>query len=244
MKDFFDFLRDVAPYDRDDATVARLNRRHALIVEPFVPWLKGARVLDLACHDGRWSYALAAAGAAEVVGVEGRQELIDRFAHFPQTGFKGRVSLRRDDIFADLEARRARGERFDVVALYGIFYHVMDHFRLLRLVKALGPKLVIIDSEFMDVDNPMIQLVRNDVTNHLNAIPIGDERFLVVGVPSRRATDAMAESLGYRPVWVDAEAIVGDDRRGVQDYFRARNRKIRATCALLPEAAGEGAAAP
>jgi predicted RNA methylase len=43
---------------------------------PFASEISGARVLDLASHDGRWSYAFAGVGAASVVGIEGRQEMI------------------------------------------------------------------------------------------------------------------------------------------------------------------------
>jgi hypothetical protein len=49
------------------ATVRRLTKRHALVVAPFVDDLRGARVLDLGAHDGRWCHAFAAAGAREVL---------------------------------------------------------------------------------------------------------------------------------------------------------------------------------
>ena len=133
MTEFFDFLKDIPPYLENGAMVQRLNNRHRLLIQPFLPQISGGRVLDLACHDGRWSYALAAAGAAKVEGVEARAELIERFKAFPQRDFKPRVKLHCNDIFADIEARLARSERFDVVAVYGIFYHIMDHFRLLLL---------------------------------------------------------------------------------------------------------------
>lgn len=66
----FDFLKDIGEYRENDTSVHRLNQRHKLIVDPFREQIVSARVLDVACHDGRWSYVLAAAGAAEVVGVE------------------------------------------------------------------------------------------------------------------------------------------------------------------------------
>lgn len=68
MSGLFDFLTELPPYDDNETTIYRLNQRHKLIIDPFGPQIEGARVLDIAAHDGRWSYALAAAGAAEVVG--------------------------------------------------------------------------------------------------------------------------------------------------------------------------------
>jgi 2-polyprenyl-3-methyl-5-hydroxy-6-metoxy-1,4-benzoquinol methylase len=191
-------------------------------------------VLDIAAHDGRWSYALAAAGAAEVVGVEARAELIARFDAFPDRDFKARVRLECNDLSADLEARVAAGERFDMVALYGIFYHVMDHFRLLKLISQLGPRLIVIDSEFIKGDNAMIQVLREEVSNPLNAVTdVPGQTHTVVGVPSFRATEFMAAALGYEHVWVEHDLILGEDRRGMKDYFR-EGRKVRGVCALTP----------
>lgn len=235
MPGIFDFLSDLPPYSEDDFTLRRLGARHKLIIDPFQPQIEGARVLDIACHDGRWSYALAAAGAREVIGIEARQELIDRFAAFPDTAFKRNISLRQGDLFEALEALVAQGERFGVVALYGIFYHVMDHFRLLGLLRALAPQLIIIDSEFIMNDNAMIQVLREETSNPLNATgTLPGISHTVVGVPSRRATEFMAEALGYETTWINQALLLDtEDRKGMKDYFR-EGRKQRGTCALTP----------
>ena len=124
-----------------------------------------------------------------------------------------------------------------MVAVYGIFYHIMDHFRLLSLIRRLGPGLIIIDSEFITLDNAMIQVLREDVSNPLNAVSdVSGITHTVVGVPSRRATRFMAEALGLELNWVDHESILGEDRQAVQDYFRD-GRKARATCSLTPAGA-------
>lgn len=83
---FFDFLNEIEEYD--DTSIARMKLRHSYLVEPFEKDIQGARVLDIAAHDGRWSYALAAAGAAEVYGIEARSELIEKFANYPERDFK------------------------------------------------------------------------------------------------------------------------------------------------------------
>ncbi len=237
MSGLFDFLRRLPPYEDNDTTIHRLAQRHRLIIDPFAPQIEGARVLDLAAHDGRWSYALAAAGAREVVGVEARQELIDRFANFPQTDFKSKVHLHCNDIYAELETRAKAGEQFDVVAVYGIFYHIMDHFRLLSLIRQLSPGLVIIDSEFIILDNAMVQILREEVSNPLNAVTdVPGKTHTVVGVPSRKATGFMADALGFDITWLDHDLILGEDRRGMHDYFRD-GRKVRGTCALSPAGA-------
>lgn len=233
----FDFLADLAPYAEAPAAIARLNNRHRLLIDPFAPQIAGARVLDLGAHDGRWSCALARAGAAEVVGVEARRGLIDRFAAFPDTdGAATRVRPVCNDLFAELQARADAGECFDVVALFGIFYHVMDHFRLLGLVRRLSPQLVVIDSEFIEADNAVIQVLREAVDNPLNAVTDVPGRVeTVVGVPSRRATEFIAAAQGFDLVWLDHAMLLGDNREGMQDYFR-NGRKRRHVCALTPAA--------
>lgn len=235
MTEFFNFLREIPPYSETANGIKRLNQRYKLVIEPFLPQINGSRVLDLACHDGRWSYALAAAGAREVVGVEARKELLDRFESFPDNHFKARVNLICDDLFSDLEARNTRGETFDVIALYGIFYHVMDHFRVLSLVSNLRPSLIIIDSEFIVTDNAMIQVLKEEVSNPLNAISKGpNQTHTIVGVPSKRATEFMANALNYNTFWVDHALLLRGDRGGMHDYFRD-GRKIRHTCGLFPQ---------
>ncbi|MDJ0631184.1 MAG: class I SAM-dependent methyltransferase [Rhodobacter sp.] len=231
---FFDFLADIPPYDTGKS-LTRLNKRYALIVAPFAEALEGARVLDLAAHDGRWSYALAGAGARQVIGVEARGGLFARFARYPETAFKSRVELREGDVFEALEQFGRDGETFDVVAVYGILYHIMDHFRLFRLIRALRPGMVIVDSEFMTARNPMIQLTLERTEFDINAAPqVDGQEKAIIGIPSRRAMEKITEVLGFRCDWVDVDAIIGGDRSALSDYFRD-GAKRRGTCVLFPE---------
>ena len=55
----------------------RLNLRHRAIIERNRDILAGARVLDIASHDGRWSFAALKAGAAHVTGIEARHDAVD-----------------------------------------------------------------------------------------------------------------------------------------------------------------------
>ncbi|MBI1219638.1 MAG: DUF1698 domain-containing protein [Rhodobacteraceae bacterium] len=231
---FFDFIDTIDAYKDHRGPVARMNHRHAHIVLPFLDDIRGARVLDLAAHDGRWSYALAGAGAAHVVGVEARPELIARFPEFPDPALRARVELRCNDIYAEMEADIARGVSYDVVAVYGILYHVMDHFRLFQLVRRLRPKLVIVDSEFNTRPNPMIQLIRERTDNVLNAVPQFDgQEVALKGVPSFLAMEAIAEALLYDITWIDWTDLPEGQRGAVGDYFRTTNMR-RGTCALRP----------
>lgn len=216
------------------ADVARMDSRYGFIIEPFVPLIAHAKVLDIAPHDGRWSYAFAGAGAAEVHGVEGRRALIKQYEDFPETDFKQRVAFTHGDLYAELDRLIAQNAQSVVVAFFGISYHVMDHYGLLARVKLLKPKVIIIDSDFMSKPNPMIQITRESTDNVLNATGIieGQDETLV-GIPSVGAMERFAVVLKYRLVWSDWDSLAKDERRGMRDYFRD-TQKCRRTCALYP----------
>ena len=237
MSSFFDFLAGMPRYEgREEASEIRLNIRRDFIVTPFEEELRDARVLDLASHDGRWSYALSAAGAREVVGIEGRGELIERFTQFPDTEARARVRFIEGDIFEQLEKLVDAGETFDVVAVYGIFYHVMDHYRLLRLIAGVKPKLVIIDSEFLIQGGSFIRVTVEDTRKILNAIPNDANQVMAPkGIPSRKAVDVMADTLGFTTEWVDWNKLPEDQRSKVRDYYRQKpSLNRRGTCVLRP----------
>jgi hypothetical protein len=61
---FFDFIADLPHYHDHTAPVPRMNKRFEALIEPNKDVILGAKVLDLASHDGRWCYAFAGAGRA------------------------------------------------------------------------------------------------------------------------------------------------------------------------------------
>ncbi len=236
---FFDFLSGQELYADDPASVKRMNTRHKHLIEVFKDEIDGSRVFDIASHDGRWAYAFAGAGARQVVGVEARQHLIDLFDNYPDAALRNKVDLRCNDLFQELEHQVALGETYDVVSVFGILYHIMDHMRLLKLVRALQPKLVIVDSEFMLRPGAIIRMVREKTDKRLNAAPqIEGQEVAAVGYPSFRAMNMMADVLGYDIEWVDWDLHPEDDRVGVRDYYRKKGKR-RGTCALWPRDRGK-----
>ena len=198
---FFDFLADNPRYAGKRLNLNRLNQRHEFLVEPYAAELAGAKVLDLASHDGRWSYALSAAGAASVLGIEARADQIEQFAAYPDGETKSRVTLVHGDVYDELPKLVARGDTFDVVAMFGFFYHVMDHYGLLKLVKQLAPGLVVIDSEFHLAPEATIRLAVEPTDSPLNSIAHEpDQKIVPVGIPSRAGAEVMAARSATRRV--------------------------------------------
>jgi 2-polyprenyl-3-methyl-5-hydroxy-6-metoxy-1,4-benzoquinol methylase len=231
MSDFFDFLRQ-GRYE--DAGVRRLNIRYDHIISPLEPEIVGARVLDLGSYDGRWPYAIAAAGARSVLGIEGRADLIAEFAAFPDRPYKGNVNLIQGDFIVAMDDLIARGETFDLVFCLGVFYHTMQHYRMMLQMAALKPKVIVIDSVFSTAKEPVIHMVRNDTSKNLNSIPdFEGQAWNPAGIPSLRALRMMALSTGYAMNLVQW-SVEQEKRRSVSDYFDKLKGRRRHTVVLRP----------
>ena len=231
---FFDFIAELPHYHDHTAPVPRMNKRFEVLIEQHQADISGARVLDLASHDGRWAYAFAGAGATAVVGIEGRSDMVEKFSDYPDAALKSKVELRVGDLYERMEEAISNGETYDVVGVFGILYHLMDHFRLFQLILRLKPKLVIVDSEFLLRPAPIMMLISERTSNVLNAIPQfeGQDRALKA-VPSFKAMEKIAEALGFGIEWHDWANRAPDDRRGVSDYYREKDMR-RGTCVLRP----------
>jgi 23S rRNA (cytosine1962-C5)-methyltransferase len=77
----------------------------------------GRRVLDGFCYSGGFGLHAARAGAAEVVGIDGSEPALALARENARLNGLGNVSFVRADVFADLDDRARRGERFGLVVL-------------------------------------------------------------------------------------------------------------------------------
>jgi predicted RNA methylase len=198
----------------------RLNSRYVTFIAPNKEKYRGKRVLDLASHDGRWSFAALKAGAAHVTGIEYRQDTIDKSRYIIKDDLRDSVRFIQGDIFEQLQKLLDAGEKFDVVQCFGIFYHVMDHHRLLRMMTSCGADLITIDTSLIDSDEPIIKLKAEPVERFLNAAPVYDgQESALVGVVSRKGIEMLAEDVGYKvryEPWLRENYPVRD---GLWDYF-------------------------
>ncbi|WP_277593595.1 class I SAM-dependent methyltransferase [Pseudomonas chlororaphis] len=191
----------------------RLNSRFKAIIERNKAKLEGKRVLDIASHDGRWTFAALKAGAAHVTGIEPRQELIDNArSTFSSYGVPDdRYTFECGDIFD-----RIRGKKFDVVLCLGFYYHTIRHAELLDLIERTGADFVVIDTEVTPTADQILvgkssdpRLVYgNPYGIQLLVDPVDEQQMAwtdsmtrngrtVVGRPSRAAVDFLANHFGY-----------------------------------------------
>ena len=131
----------------------RLNLRYEAIFAENRDVFAGARVLDIASHDGRWSLAALKTGASHVVGIEARPELVaNAEATFEHYGIvRDQYRFVAGDIF---EAVADVDMRFDVVLCLGFLYHTLRYNELMSKISRLRPHHLIIDTEVIPRTSP------------------------------------------------------------------------------------------
>ena len=201
----------------------RFHQRHKAIMGANGRLFEDARVLDLASHDGRWTFAALKSGARYAVGVEAREELVRRgretFAAYGVKPTQGRLLV--DDVETYLASPEA--ESFDVVLCLGFFYHTMHHMRLLELMTATGARTFIIDTAVAPSDLPVIGLYTERVSDFRNAVDHAGTGAaeVPVGVPSRSALRMMLAYLNFDLTEIPWQHVC-DDWAECQDYETGR----------------------
>jgi hypothetical protein len=222
---FFDDHPEFSETSTTAATVGRLNLRHRAIIDSHRDLLRGARVLDIASHDGRWSFAALDAGAAHVTGVEGRADLVDNArGTFAAKGIaQERATMIAGDVHDVLTA--GVGE-MDVVLCLGFLYHTLRYPELLAGIRSTGARHVIVDTKVLpNTARPVVRVRPNPVA--IQSMAVAD-RFshgpkTMVGVPSASAVEQMLQIYDYRVVSrTDWAALIADhpdlDDDELQDY--------------------------
>jgi len=192
----------------------RLNARYYALIHENRARIEGARVLDLASHDGRFSFAALRAGAAHVVGIEHDPRLVqaaaEHLAHY------GVPAERYDFVAGDLFERIRATEPCDVVFVFGIFYHVNDHMRLLTLLAELDARTLIFDTNVSTKPDAVIEL-RAPIAG--SPPPPGSQ---LEGWPTRAALEAMWSSFGWTYEFFDWRAAGLSDHPKLDDYAGGR----------------------
>jgi SAM-dependent methyltransferase len=124
----------------------RLNWRCEMLLTRNRAILENARVLDLASHDGRFSYACLQLGARSITGIEGRPHLVEN----ARENLKGlgidesRFRFEVGDIFEWLP--KFEPGSFDVILCFGFLYHTTRQVEFFQQMERLAPRHLILDT--------------------------------------------------------------------------------------------------
>jgi SAM-dependent methyltransferase len=211
--------------------LARLNLRHTAIIESNLDAIRGRRVLDIASHDGRWSFAALQAGATHVTGVEARDDnvaaAIETMAEYGIA--KDRYRFIVDD--ANEAIAKLTSDDFETIFCFGFLYHTMHHMLVLSAIARLHPKDIIIDTGVCLDNDPVVRLVEEDSGSRSNSMKSGYEAsdWVLAGYPSVAALEMMLEHVGYGKIeyydW-SARDIAGLPQ--MINYYDGRRITLRA----------------
>lgn len=220
----------------------RLNARYRAIIEENRSSFVGARVLDIASHDGRWSFAALDAGASKVVGIEARPDLVQAAAENMEAlgADKDRYEFRSGDMFGDATLFQ---QEFDVVLCLGIFYHTMRHVELLDLINRTNAKTLILDTMVTPADEPIIEVKLEGIASPANGtdhMSVRNDQ-IPVGYPSPAAVEILLHHFGFDVRRIDWDGLltaldIKADRSAMQsagnpvgDYARGQRATFIAT---------------
>jgi len=212
------------------ATPRRLNLRHQGIIEANAGVLAGARVLDLASHDGRWSFAALKAGARHVIGVEAREELVDAAnAVFVEQGVPAEdFTFVAGDMFQVL---RERDFEVDVVLCLGFIYHTLRYGELFSAIADTGARHCILDTKVEVSEEPVIRLFSNRTERRANAAEddLSKGGRTLAGYPSVAALELMLDVYGFDvEEQFDWPALLASQRgKGLSGYSTGERVTLR-----------------
>lgn len=144
----------------------RLSWRAEILINRQKSAFAGKKVLDLASHDGRFSYAALAAGATYVVGVEGRQKHVDHaFSNLAMLGYdRSRCQFICSNLVDYL--RTVEPGSFDTVLCFGVMSHLIEHVEVIREIRRINPSCFILDTAVAREQRNTRERHRNFRVNH------------------------------------------------------------------------------
>lgn len=177
----------------------RLDLRHLGIIKENQDILQGRSVVDIASHDGRWSYAALDAGAAHVTGIEGRQHLIDNTNKtFAAKGVpESQFTMIQGDVHEKLLDPEVQG---DVVLCLGFLYHTARYVELMAGIRSTGAEHVIVDTRVLqNVEGPLVEMRTEGTVAESVAIKdrYAQGKRVISAVPSEAAVVLMLDAIGY-----------------------------------------------
>jgi 2-polyprenyl-3-methyl-5-hydroxy-6-metoxy-1,4-benzoquinol methylase len=228
LQGFFDANSGFLTSSHTAATANRLNERHRAMIESNRDIISGCRVLDLASHDGRWSFAAAQSGASYVLGIEARPHLVaaarEHLSHRP---ISHRLEFRTGDVMSELPQLT---EAFDTVFCFGFLYHMIDHMALFRAIRRLNPRHLVIDTEISTQPGAIIEVWEEaiDVESAAAFADAGSPGLALKGWPTKSALEMMLNGAGFGEIrywdWKKAGVKCWAD---LKDYYLGQRVTIR-----------------
>jgi hypothetical protein len=177
----------------------RLNLRYEAIIGENADVFPDAQVMDIASHDGRWSFAALKSGAANVVGIEAREDLVrtasENLEHYGVESASYRFIA--GDVYSVLAQEAFEA---DVVLCLGFLYHTLRYNELLHRIRGIDPRYLIIDTVIVPEEERPIVLLHTEKGDPVKSAardPFSHGGKKLVGRPSVPALDLVLAAYGF-----------------------------------------------
>jgi len=198
-KHFFDSFAEFYNTSNTSSFPNRLNNRYLALIQSNKKIISNSSILDIASHDGRWSFAALKNGASNVIGIEAKENLVKNsrknmeLYQIP----KEKYHFITGDIFNEIQ--KIQPKTIDVVFCFGIFYHIMNHMLLLSEIKKLQPKYLLLDTVVNRSKQSDILLRKEDSEEEGSGIrsDFSSDSNIIIGSPSKSALELMLKSFGF-----------------------------------------------
>lgn len=243
-KDFSFFEKDSVFFEssKTSAPPNRLNNRGYFLIHKNKHLFENKKILDLASHDGRFSYQCIKANCRFVLGIEFKKHLIENAKkNFSKLKIpKSKFKFVQGDALEQIS--KLPDKSFDVVLCLGFFYHCIYHLPLLKEMKRVARDCLILDTNIVLVPTRLdkffwlfgklcpraIRILR---TNGVMAVMFdgGKEGSAansvfngLVGVPNKEALEMMLRAAGFSFEYLDTKPFNNNwqDLRGYKNGSR------------------------
>jgi ubiquinone/menaquinone biosynthesis C-methylase UbiE len=116
---------------------------HQIMRQTFNSDFASVNCVDLACHEGYFSFKLAQMGCKNVLGIDARKKHIDDAMFLNQ--IYGHANVR--FLEGDVQGGISTSEQFDFVLMFGILYHLENPIGALRLAYRLTRVVCLIETQ-------------------------------------------------------------------------------------------------
>jgi ubiquinone/menaquinone biosynthesis C-methylase UbiE len=165
--------------------------------------------LDIGCHEGFYSLALARMGARRVIGLEPREESLRRARFILAATGAANLEFRQGQV----ENLAAEGTVYPLTLFLGVLYHVMDPMLCLRNISAATGELCVIETQVVDEVEGVTEWGSREWTRpYAGILALIDETgefkdgnretgiAPLVSCPSPRALETMLRHVGFRKI--------------------------------------------
>lgn len=203
-----------------------LNWRVELLLAQNQKAIEGQKVLDLASHDGRFSYACLELGAKHVTCVEGRSQIVEYGKKFMSSYHPSdKWSFIQSDLFEYLSTVKT-GE-FDTILCFGFLYHTTRQVDLFNEIKRLKPTYFLLETTviknyfvgYRSFKKPPALIFKTENPT-LERMTIDESG--IVAIPSKSFLEEMLRLHGFAYKEIDFNKAGIKNWTGLKEYKKGR----------------------